>query len=228
MSKPGPKCRACQWQRWVDALDIDGIAKAVLRVLIRYANYQTRECFPALPTIAGVSRFHKSCVIEALKRLEDTYRVITIAYSKGGRGCPSIYTLNCPPGVPFRPGKTVRDKDGLDNETVVLANKTVVLGVQNSPPERHHLSKEPINEPRADARNSKDSFLKNSADVKKSAVPNWKRPEGWVGTATKETAMENIALARAAIGRRRGHPPAATQPAKPPKRKRRGNGAADE
>lgn len=126
-TKPGRKsatfrpCGVCRWQRWAHSLKIDGVAKAVLRVLIQHSDYKTGAGYPALPTIANESGFSKSTAVDALKRLEHKYGVIAVSHSKGGWGCSSIYSLkNCPAGVPFKPvdkpNKTVRDADGLEKK----------------------------------------------------------------------------------------------------------------
>lgn len=60
--------------------------------------------------------------------------------------------------------------------------------------------------------NDQHSQRANPYDAKHCTVPEWNKPEGWAGTATRETADRHLATAFASLSRR------------PPKRKRRGNG----
>lgn len=62
----------------------------------------------------------------------------------------------------------------------------------------------------------------------RSAVPVWAPREQPSPTSDPETARQYLGAAFASIGRRRGHPPAAAEPTKPARRKRRSGNAADE
>lgn len=80
--------------------ELDKSEKNVLRAILKYANKDTGECWPSVPTLARDTGMSVRGVQGVLRRLEDKGRLIIVFLSRGGvgrnhgRGIPNRWRLN--------------------------------------------------------------------------------------------------------------------------------------